>query len=60
LDDFTQTLRYRTGGSRYSGNKYGASFLKVSVGFTYIIDQEFNIIIKKITNLLINVKEKNE
>jgi hypothetical protein len=53
LTPITQTLRYKTGGSRY-----GFEFLKVSNGFNYIIDCEFNKIRKRITNLSINVKEK--
>jgi hypothetical protein len=58
INQYTQTLRYRTGGSRYAGNKYGANFLKASNGFSYIIDCEFNKIRERITDLSINVKEK--
>jgi hypothetical protein len=58
LEGRTQTLRYRTGGSRYAGDKLGKEFLKVSNSFNYIIDCDFNKKRGKITDLSINIRER--
>jgi hypothetical protein len=58
LEGRTQTLRYRTGGSRYAGDKLGKEFLKVSNSFTYIMDCDFDKKRSKITDLSINIFEK--
>jgi hypothetical protein len=58
INQYTQTLRYRTGGSRYVANKLGKDFLKVSNSFSYIIDCDFDRRRGKITDLSINIFEK--
>jgi hypothetical protein len=58
LNKVTQTLRYTRSGSNYNNGKYDRNFLRVSNGFSYIIDSQFNKKRSKITNLSINIKEK--